>query len=822
MIRVLHDLRHGARNLSRAPGFTLAAVVALALGIGANTAIFSVVNAILLRPLPFDDPDRLVTIWEDYSPEGRSVVAVPEVAAYGEARAVFEGIAALHQVTFGVRGGGDPEQVRGALVSAELFPLLGVQAVIGRSFSPAEDSAGGARAVLLSHALWQRRFGGNPKILGRSLTLDVSAAYGPDLESAKGDQRYTVVGVLPPGFRVPFLDPGVELWAPLALDAKLMADDNHYLFALARLRRGVTAEQAQRTVREIAAGLETVRDGHRGRPARVDVVALREVVVGDVRPALLVLLGSVAFVLLAACANVANLQLSRGAARRREFAVRLALGARPRQLLAQLLAESLILAVLGGAVGFALGEWGVSLLRTLGPEELVGLADVSPDGRVLLFTMVIALATALLSGVAPATTAANPDPHETLQATGRSLGGDRRAGSLRATLVVAEIALAVLLLIGSGLLLKSFLRLREVEPGFDPRHALTFHIHLSEARHPESSDVATFYQELLRELEALPGVRAAGATSSLPMSGWNSAMPVLAIEGRQAAPGGEEPNANWRTASPGYFEAMGMPLLRGRDFTAAEALGEELRVTVVNSAMAREFWPGGDPLGRRIQLPVGPGEGERPWLTVVGVVGDVIDLGPSSAPPPMLYFPSLQRRETDLIVRTAGDPGLLAPAVREAVRRLDADQPIAEVGTLEERLRRATAPWRFNALAVGIFAVVSLMLAAIGIYGVVAFAVARRTREIGLRVALGARAADVLRMVLGAGARLTLWGVALGLLGALAVSRVLASLLYGVSATDLTVFGGVSLFLAGVALGASGLPALRAARLDPVAALREE
>jgi putative ABC transport system permease protein len=812
------DVRYGVRTLLRSPGFTTVAVLALALGIGANTAIFSVVNAVLLRPLPFLEPGRLVTIWEDYSENSRSIISAPEIAAFDERADLLQGVAPLHQVTFTLRDRDEPEQLLGALTSASLLPILGVTPVHGRGFTAEEDAPGGGQVVVISHELSKRRFGADPSVVGRSVNLDVDVGYGPDRELPA---TYTIVGVLPPGFEIPFLDDDVELWVPLALDAGLMSDENHYLFAIARLRDGITLERAQGELREVARRLDEERNLHEGRLWRLDLVALNEVVVGSVRPALLVLLGAVGFVLLTACANIANLLLARASARRREFAVRSALGARPKRLVRQLTVESALIALVGGGVGLLLAYWGIEFLSGLAPEDLPRLDEVSLDARVLLFTLLLSMLTALLFGLIPALQAAHPDVREALQEGGRGLKGDRRGGRLRAGLVVAELALALLLLVGAGLLIKSFLRLQDVPLGFDDRNALTAQISLPESSYDKREKVEVFMRQMLTEIQALPGVRSVAVTSALPLSGWNSAMNVLEVEGKEAPGPGEMTTASWRSVSPSYQKTMGIPLLRGRALEDAD-VQERIHSIVVNRAMAERYWPGEDAVGRRVRLPVGPDSVEAPWLTVVGVVENTRYGGPELAPDAMIYFPALGRRAVDLVVRTAGDPLRLAPTLRRTVQRLDPNLPLANVEPLQHRVDSATAESRFNAVALVVFAGLALLLANIGIYGVMAYAVAQRKHEIGVRIALGARRTDVVRMVLARGLRLVGIGSALGLVGALALSQLLSGLLYGVSARDPATFAGVALVLALVALAASGVPALRASRLDPVVALREE
>jgi predicted permease len=821
---LLRDLRHGARSLARTPGFTVLAAATLALGIGANTAIFSVVDAVLLRPLPFRDPARLVTIWEDYSNDARSVVSAPEIAAYRDRARSLEAVAAVQQVTFGIRGGGaDPELVRGALASPALFPILGVTPAVGRLLLDEEDRAGSAQAVLLTHELWQRRFGGDPSVVGRAVAMDVSSGFGPRLERPSS---WTIAGILPPRFELPVLDEGVDVWAPLALGPESAADDNHYLFAVGRLRPGAEPGAAVRELRVLSVQTHPDNPSHQGGRGRVDLVPLEEVVTGEVRPALLVLLGAVGFVLLVACANVAHLVLARASGRRRELAVRAALGARPRRLVRELLAESVLLAAAGGAAGLLLAAAGVDLLVAIGPEDLPRLEEVRLDPRAGAFTAGVSLLTALLFGLVPALRASRPDLDAVLRSGGRAAALEPGATGVRAGLVVAEVAVALLLLVGAGLLLESFLRMRAVDPGFRAGGALTMHVSLPRSRYGTPERAGAFTETLLERVRALPGVTAAGTTSILPLSGWNSAMSVLAVEDREPFGPEDQPDVSWRNASAEYHEAMGTRLLRGRPFSAADFAwpGDSPAVVLVNEAAAAEFWPGADPVGKFIELPIGDGEGadQARRLAVAGVVEDMLDVGPRQPTPAMVYFPGARGREFDLVVRTAGDPLALAPAVRRAVLALDPDQPVSQVEPLAARVARATADTRFQATLVGVFAALAASLAAIGVYGVVAWVVSRRTAEIGVRMALGAERRDVVRQVLGGTLRLVGAGVAVGVIGAAALGRALSSLLYGVEPHDPAILGAVACLVAAVGAAAGGIPALRAARLDPVRALRED
>ena len=811
MSTLLRDVRYALRTLARSPAFTAVTVLLLGLGIGANTAIFSVVNAVLLRPLPFPDPDRLVTLWEDFSPNSRSVIAPPEIQAYRDRAHVFESVAALDQVSFNVIGEGEPMLVTGALVGADLFPMLGVRASLGRTFAPDEDRPGEGRVVLLTHELWERKFGSDPTVVGRTLDLHLNVPYGPDRPR---EGAFTVVGILPSGFQVPFLDDQTGIYAPLALSAELLEDDNHYLFALGRLRPGVPVERAQRELRAVGAELRRERPGHNS-PGRFDLVPLQEVEVGEVRPALLVLLAGVGLVLLAACANVASLQLVRGSLRRREVAVRAAVGASRIRLVRELVVESLILALLGGALGVLLAHWGVAGLIALAPPDLPRLAEVAVDGRVLLFALVVAIVTGALFGLTPALHVSRNPLEQVLRESGRGTS-DARGGRLRRLVVVAEIGLAVLLLAGAGLLARSFRELQRVDPGFDPKGVLSMRISLPESGYTTPESRETFFRTLLERLEAVPGVQGAATTNILPFSGWNSATDVE-VEGWTSAPD-ENPLMYFRAISPSYFSTLRVPLLRGR-VPGAEDLGEEARAIVVNEAAARHFWPGQDPIGKRLRQ----AKDDAVWWPVVGVVADVHDGGLELEPGPTMYIPTLRPPEAALAVRASDDAAALAlaPAVRSAVLSIDRNQPVSEIKTLDSWLSLSTAQRRFNALLMALFAGLALVLAAVGLYGVVASSVTERTREIGVRVALGAAPADVTRAVLRQGLSLVASGIGIGLIASLALARGLASLLYGVSPNDPSTLAGVAVFLGGVAMLASWMPARRATRLDPLSALRE-
>jgi len=798
---LLQDMRYAVRRLLKSPGFAVVAVGALALGIGANTAIFSVVNSVLLRPLPYPAPEQLVQLWEARPRQNmpRVEIAPHEFLAWAEQSQSFQRIAATDLAQYNLTGRGEPERVTGALVSAAYFPLLGVTPVQGRGFLEEEDRPGASDVVVLSNELWQTRFNSDPSIAGQTLNLDGVSC--------------TIVGVLPRGFRLP---QNAALARPIAFNADDRArPGNHFLNVFGRLKEGVTVAQAEAEMATVAARVEQslggTNVGH-----QVVVVPLHEQIVGGSRTALLVLLGAVALVLLIACANVANLLLARAAGRRREVAVRAALGASRWRIVRQLLAESLLLSALGGALGLLLAVWGVELLVRLDPTGVERAGEVTLDWRVLAFTLGLSLLTGLLFGLAPALQASKADFVESLKEGGRTGQGLARS-RLRSALVVGEVALTLVLLVGAGLLLKSFSRLLAVDPGLDPRNVLTMDVALPPAKYDEPQRVTAFYERLLQEAAALPGVEAAGAVSVLPLAGDDNSN-FVQIEGREPLPPGQALRAGRRNVSADYFRALGIALKRGRGFAASDARDAQ-PVLVINEAMARTFFQGEEPVGKRIRT------GDKsPWVEIVGVVGDVRHRGLDVDTRPEMFFPQTQTpsRRMTLVVRAAGDPRALAAPLRERVRSIDQDQPVGNVRTMEEWVSESVASQRFTAALLGVFAAAAAALAALGLYGVVSYSVAQRTHEIGLRVALGARPRDVLRLVIGQGMTLTLVGVGVGVAAALALTRVISGLLFNVGATDPAVFVAVPLLLGSVALLACYLPARRATKVDPMVALRYE
>jgi putative ABC transport system permease protein len=801
------DLRYAGRMQLKNPGFTIVAVIALALGIGANTAIFSVVNSVLLRPLPYEDPDRLVMVWEDATKHGypRDTPTAANFVDWRNQNTVFEGMAAIADESFNLTGTGDPERLEGRLVSANLFPLLGVDPQIGRTFTAAEDQPGSNKVVLLSHALWQRRFGGDNSIVDKPINLN--------------GESYTVVGVMPARFQFPSSDD--QVWAPIAFTSEDAANRNrHYLQVLARLKSGTSLEQAQTEMHAIAARLQQqYPDSNTDLGAAV--TSLHEHLVGDIKPALLILLGAVGLVLLIACANVANLLLARAAVRQKEIAVRVALGARRWRLIRQFLTESILLSTIGGVVGLAVAYGGLMLLRAFIPENISQTGQISIDLRVLGFTLLVSLITGLIFGLAPAVQAARFNQTETLKEGGRDSATGSSGKRIRGLLVMSEVAVSLVLLIGAGLLINSFLRLRNVDPGFRADNLLTMRVVLPLPKYAEFERRSAFYTELVQRVQNLAGVKSAAVTTNLPLYRQGNSIGV-SIEGQAPLPPGQENIVVTRIISPGYFDTMSIPLLSGRQFTDQD-ISTSPRVVVISETMARRYWPGQDAIGKRI----GAGDIERPedWIQVVGVVKDVRQFDLTAEPRPQMYLPYRQWgffESRDLVVKTEVDPASLAATVRRTVWEIDRDQPVSNIRTMDEILSESIARQRFSMLLLAIFAGVALILAAVGIYGVMSYSVAQRTHEIGIRMALGAQSGAVLKLAVGYGLKLVIAGVVIGLIAAFALTRVMSTLLFGVTATDPTTFTLISLLLVGVAAIASYIPARRATKVDPIIALRYE
>ena len=803
MQTLLQDLRYGARMLLKKPGFTLIAIGALALGIGANTAIFSVVNAALLRPLPYVESERLVVLYETNPQQGRDEINVsyPNFADWRAQSQSFEQLAALLYGGMILTGNDEPARLQVVAVSADFFAMLRVKPLRGRVFLPEEDKVGGAPVVVLSHALWQSRFGGDEGLIGRQITLD-------------GKSR-TVIGVMPPNFALP---PGDQTEAWLALGALADQMQNrgvHRLTAIGRLKPGVTLRQAQTELSTIASRIQQqFPDADPGHG--VNVISGYESLTKNARPALLTLLVAVSFLLLIACVNVANLLMARAETRQKEIAIRTALGATRWRIVRQLLTESLLLAVMGGAAGLLLAAWGVDALAGTLPEDFPRVKEIGIDRVVFGFTGALSVLTGLIFGIIPALTRAKPALNETLKEGGRTSATFGR-GRIRGALVVTEVALSLALLVGAGLLIKSFWRLMQVNPGFQTDHLLTMNVLLIGEKYKETRQVISFFRELPARLGALPGVKAVSAVNVLPISGGDS-NGGLTIEGRDFPPA-QTPSASFRRILPNYFSAMGIPLKQGREFNERDT-GEE-KVVIINEGMARRFWPDGDAIGKRIK--VGPPQNE-PWLTIVGVAGDVKNIGLEADALLATYEPHAQRpwSSMNLAIRTDADPSSLSAAVRGELRVMERDLLIRSLSTMDERIRLSVAPRRFNMTLFVVFAAFALLLAAVGVYGVMSYTVTQRTHEIGVRMALGAQSGAVLRLIVGQGLKLALIGVVIGLPAAFALTRWMEDLLFGVRPTDSWTYGAVAALLLLAALFACWIPARRAAKVDPMIALRHE
>ncbi|MFY9556990.1 MAG: ABC transporter permease [Blastocatellia bacterium] len=820
MEKLLHDVRYSVRMLRKSPGFTVVAVVALALGIGATSAIFSVVNAVLLRPLPFKDPERLVRIWGKIEKAGipKNWISQPELVDLKEQSQSFEDIAAYQSAGVNLTGNEDPVRVNTAFVNASLFPILGIEATIGRTFLEEEDQPGHDKVVLVSNGLWRRRFGGDPGLIGKTVGLS-------------GDS-YTVIGIMPPGFQFPDQD---DLWVPIAIDkTKLDNRGNHGLEVVARLKPGVTIGQAQSELTNLAAAMEQqYPTNYSDSGFGLYPVSMLDELIGNVRPAFRILLGAVAFVLLIACANVANLLLARATVREKEVAIRAALGAGRRRLMQQLLTESVLLSVIGGTLGLLLAWFGVKLFVALGPQDIPRLDEISLDGRVLAFSFLVAVATGLVFGLAPALQISKPELHDSLKegARGSSAGRPR----LRNALVVSEIAIALVLLVGAGLMIKSFQQLLKLDMGFQTEKTLTMRLSLPSTKYKEDAMIAGFYRQLLDKVKALPGVESVGAISHLPLSG-SYASGTTAVEN----PDTDEALKNFqgipyieadrRNVSADYFSTLGIALKKGRLFTDADDQNAP-PVAIVDETFERRFWPKSTALGKRFIARFGDGKDIK-WGQIVGVVAHVRHYGIDQVKQyglgqegrEQVYFPYPQRTSNRmyLAIKTKTDPLSLTSAVRDAVLSLDPEQPIYEVASMDQLLTSSLAQRQLNMVLFAGFSAIALVLAAVGIYGVMSYSVTQRTHEIGIRMALGAQQRNVLRLVVTQGMTLAVAGVVIGLGAAIALTRLMSSLLFGVSATDPVTFVAISVILTGVALAACLVPARRATKVDPMIALRYE
>ena len=814
MDTLLQDIRYSLRRLAKSPAFSAIVVLTLALGIGANTAIFSAVNAILLRPLPYHQPEQLVTIQHLYpSLDLEAPVSAPGFRDYQERGRSFSSMAVETGWAANLTGEGDPVRLQGARVTGRFFGTLEVPALHGRTLQPGEDAEGRQHVVVLSHALWQRLFGSDPGVVGRTLQLN--------------GESYQVVGVMPREFR-DFFNRNVELWAPLVFRPDQLTDENRtseFLNLTARMRDGVTLPDAAAEVRSIGLQLQQQYPDTYAPDWGLGVKALGDLATGNIRPALLVLLGAVGFVLLIACANVANLLLSRAAARGKEIAIRSALGASRDRLVRQLLTESALLSLTGGLVGLLLAYWGVRALVAINAGNLPRADEIRVDGAVALFTLGVSLVAGFLFGLAPALHAARPDLQATLKEGGRGATGDRGSHALRRMLVVAQTALALTLLTGAGLLIKSFARLQGVDPGFAPERLLTFNLALPPARYAADSQQVALFDRVLPALAAVPGVESVGATSVMPFGGnWSTAS--FEIEGYTTPEDQPGPWGDIRIVSPGFFETMRIPVRRGRVLGEQDREGSPL-VAVIDEEFVRRYWPNEDPLGKRFTF--GPPEGAvdttaREWIEVVGVVGHTAHEGLDAERRLQLYLSHRQAPQPFMAVavRTAGHPERAVNPLRQAVRSVDPDLPLSNVRTMEELIEQSVGQRKLSMMLLSLFSGIALMLASVGIYGVMSYSVTQRARELGVRIALGARRADVLRLVLRQGMTLAVLGIGIGLGTALVLTRVIESQLFGVRASDPVTFLSVAVLLGGTALAANLIPAVRAMRVDPAVVLREE
>lgn len=815
MTGLFQDFRYALRQLRKGPAFAIVAVLTLALGIGANTAIFSVVNGVLLKPLPYQQPDRLVRVW--HVPPAKSFPGIPTFAVsaanfvdWQRQNHVFDQMTIFSFRSFTISGDGKPDQLNAAAVSSTFFPLLGVEPLLGRTLLPEEDQQGKANVVVLSYRFWRDHFGSNPAIVGKNINLD--------------GQSFLVAGVMPRDFRSPDY---AQVWTPLAwTDKERVVRGEHHYIVMARLKSGVDLKQAQAEMNTISSRLEQqYPEDDKGwgaivRPLHADMV-------GDVKPALLVLLGSVGFVLLIACVNVANLTLAKTFSRQKEIAIRTAMGASSARVIRQILVESVLLAMLGGAIGLVYAHFGVQLIMAFLADKVPQSVDVDLNLSVLFFTLAISVATGILAGVLPGLRLSRPNVNQALkQGLGRT-DTDSGGHGTRGVLVVAEVALSLVLLFGAGLMIRSFEQLQHVNPGFDSQNVMTMSLSVAHSKFPSPVQQTAFYQQVLERVRALPGVQSAGVIDDVPLDGGGSHQPI-AIEGRPALAMADQPEVDVRLASPGYLSSLRIPIVRGRDFTESDAAGRPA-VVLISETMAREFWPGQDAVGKRLTLTFFP-ESVR---EIVGVVGDVkMDGLDQTRPSASLYMPMAQLTPgavgewrsfpMTLVMRTANDPGGSVAAATNVVHGIDSEIPVRDVLSMNDVMANSVSQQRFNMLLLGAFGVLALLLAAMGIYSVLSYSVRRRVPEIGIRLALGAKLADVLRMVVVEGMKPVGFGVALGIAGAFVLGRVLASLIFSVKPTDPVTFFATAALLALISLLACMIPAYRATRVDPISALRCE
>ena len=814
MAKAIQDLKYGLRMLRKSPGFSLVAVLVLALGIGANTAIFSVVNAVLLRPLPFEEPSRIVHVWhvppaKQFPGMTRFSVSAANYVDWQRENHVFDKMAIYSGASMNLTGGGKPEFVRAAAVSSDFFAVLGTKPILGRTFVQGEDQLGHEHEAVLTYAFWKSRFGGDRSIVGRQITMN--------------EEPYTVVGVMGPEFMYPAWEQ--KLWVPLAWTAKEAAvRGEHHSVVIARLKQGVEIKQAQAEMSAISERLAR-QYPEDDKDWGALVVPLREDIVGDVRPALLVLLGAVAFVLLIACANVTNLLLARALARNKEIAIRSALGASRTRLIQQLMVETILLALAGGLAGLVVAKFGMDLIVHFLAQQLPRSTEITLDGSVLLFTLIVSVLTGIVAGLMPAWRLSKANVNETLK-QGMGRAGDSGGNRTRAALVICEVALSLMLLAGAGLMIRSLWNLRGSNPGFDPRGTLTASLPIPGTKYKSPQEEISFWNRVLERLRALPGVESAGVVDDLPFNG-GSHQPIM-IEGRPKVPMAEQPEVDVRVISTGYLRTMHIPVLRGRDFNDSDAADRQ-GVILISQAMAQRFWPGEDAMGKRLTLTFAPDKIRE----VVGIVGDVKLDGLDQPDKNSAIYVPLEQLSTppsgewhsfglELVVRTTTPPENLVPAVTSGIHEIDPEQAVLHTMTMEAFTDESISQQRFNMLLLATFAGLALVLAAMGIYSVLSYGVRRRVREIGIRMALGAQLRDVLRLVIFDGMKPALVGLGIGVVGALLIGRVMASLVFGVKTTDPATIVSVSMLLAGVALLATAVPAYRATRVDPMKTLRDE
>lgn len=797
----MHDIRFALRQFAKTPGFTFIAILTLALGVGACTAIFTVVNSVLLRPVEFPESDRILVIRETNLPQFPQFSVSPaNYRDFSTEADAFESMYAVRGSSYNLTGKGEPQRVTGQRVTGRFFDVLKTQPILGRSFGPAEDAPGKDAVVVLSYAFWQKQFGGSPGVIGESLMLN--------------NRPCTIIGVMPASFR---RGTNTDVYAPMAFDEQDWASRGaHYITVLGRLKPGVTVEQARTQLEAIAARLaEKYPDTNKNWG--VLVKTLLDSTTGTLRPTLLILLGAVGLLLLIACANVANLLLARATARQREISIRAALGSSRWRIVRQLLTESLVLGLFGGLLGALIGKWSLDAMLAIAPSDLPRAAEIALDGRALAFTLVLALGTGVIFGLAPALQSLRVNLVEALKDGSRGASDGGRRHWVRNTLVVLEVALALMLLSGAGLLMRSFLQLSAASPGFNPHHALWVSVGLPRAKYDTPAKQNTVIEALLERFRALPGVTSVGVSHVMPFSGSDYSL-GLEIEGKPV-PESDLPSTNYFAVSPDYFKAMGIPLLRGRDFTAQDRT-DSPRVAIISQSLANQFFPGQDPIGKRINMTNGP----QTWREIIGVVGDIKHAAIDQITQPQSYEPILQAQFTGLnfAVRTSGDPTTLTAALRREVYAVDPDQPVGQVAALEKLVGDSMARQRFAFTLFAVFSGLALLLASIGIYGVMAYNVSQRRGEIGVRMALGATAGDVIKLILRQGFGVIALGVGTGLAATLALAHVIQSMLYGTNPRDPLTLALIAAVLAAVALIACLIPALRATKVDPLTALRSE